>query len=80
MVIQEDLLEPESTSPTKALYVNIEFDEDLATKEDENIFNSYLNLRFIDDTSMEGTPEKALIKWIKGCVGVSNFVFECSGG
>ena len=62
MVIQEDMIEPESTSPTKALYVNKEFDEDLATKEDEKIFNSYLNLRFIDDTSVEGTPKRALIK------------------
>ena len=62
MVIQEDMIEPESTSPTKALYVNKEFDEDLATKEDKKIFNSYLSLRFIDDTSVEGTPERALIK------------------
>ena len=65
MVIHEDLIEPESTSPTKALYVNKEFDEDLATKEDKKIFNSYLSLRFIDDTSVEGTPERALIKKYK---------------
>ena len=62
MVIQEDIIDPESTSPTKALYVNKEYDEDQALKEDEKIFNSYLNLRFIDDTSVEGTPERALIK------------------
>ena len=50
MVIQEDIIEPESTNPTKALCVNVAFDEDLATKEDEKIFDSYLNLRFIDDS------------------------------
>ena len=58
MVIQEELIEPESTSPTKALYINKEYNEESAMKEDEKIFNSYLNLRFIDDTSMVGTPER----------------------
>ena len=62
MVLQEELIEPESTSPTKALYVNSEFNPDEASKEDEKIFNSYLNLRFIDDSSVEGTPERIIIK------------------
>ena len=62
MVIPEETTELEIACPTTVLYVNTAFDEELATKEDEKIFDIYPNLKFIDESSMEGTPERVIIK------------------
>ena len=58
MVIPEETTDLESACPTTALYVNTAFDEEVATKEDEKIFDSYLDIKFIDESSIEGTPER----------------------
>lgn len=57
------MIEPETVSPTKAtLTANSVYDEDKVFTEDKNIYKSYINLKYIDDTSVESTPEKALLR------------------
>lgn len=63
LVLQEEVIEPEVSSPTKAaLHVNSLYDEDMVLKEDKSIFKSYINLKYIDDSSVESTPEKTLLR------------------
>jgi hypothetical protein len=38
------------------------YDEDMVLKEDKSIFKSYINLKYIDDSSVESTPEKTLLR------------------
>ncbi|KAL4238037.1 hypothetical protein ACF0H5_002748 [Mactra antiquata] len=58
LVQQEEVIEAESASPTKAL--RPKFDEDTKT-EDEKIYRSYINLKYIDE-SVESTPEKIALR------------------
>ena len=61
--LHEEIIAPETTSPTRALVINNDvFDEEDIFKQDQKIFQSYLNLRFIDDSSVEVTPEKIIVK------------------
>ncbi|XP_045186890.2 uncharacterized protein LOC123544871 isoform X2 [Mercenaria mercenaria] len=63
LVLQEEVIEPETASPTKAaLHPNSVYDEDSVLSEDKTIYKSYINLKYIDDTSAESTPEKVLIR------------------
>jgi hypothetical protein len=63
LVLQEEVIEPVTSSPTKAaLHPNSVYDEDSVLSEDKTIYKSYINLKYIDDTSAESTPEKALMR------------------
>lgn len=63
LVQQEEVIEPETASPTKAaLHPNSVMDDDTVFSEDKKIYKSYINLKYIDDTSAESTPEKSLLR------------------
>lgn len=63
LVQQEEVIEPETASPTKAaLHPNSVLDDDTVFSEDKKIYKSYINLKYIDDTSAESTPEKSLLR------------------